>query len=95
MWLNIEYKYRTALDIQNIIEKYNNFSIIEIIILGIMFIWVICLVMYIIPTIKVYIKMKNKIKESENKKLALKQIIIQKEMEEEVQKEMENENLKF
>lgn len=95
MWLNIEYKYRTALEIQSIIEKYNNFSIIEMIILGIIFICLICLVMYIIPTIKVYIKMKNKIKESENKKLALKQIIIQKEMEEEVQKEMENENLKF
>lgn len=95
MWLNIDYKYRSALDIQNTIGKYSNFSIVEIIILGVIFIWVICLVMYIIPTIKVYIKMTNKRKDSENKKLALKQIIIQKEMEEEVQKEMEEENLKF
>ena len=93
MEINIEYTYRTFKEIQGMVEKFNNFSIIQFSILIIIFIVIICIILYIMPAIDVYLKISKKAKESENKKLALKQILIQKEIEEGVQKEIENENL--
>lgn len=95
MWINIEYKYRTLKEILDLIHKFNNFSLIEIIVLLLVIVLISALVLYILPSLSVYFNIAKKAKESENKKIALKQILIQKEIEEDIQKEMESENLKI
>ncbi|MDD5769580.1 MAG: hypothetical protein PHE25_01325 [Candidatus Gracilibacteria bacterium] len=93
--LSIEYKYRTLHEILKLIEKYNNFSNIE---LGILFFIIVFLyigILYIFPIINVYIIALGIEKKNQSKKLALKQILIQREIEEELQKEIEIENKKI
>jgi heme/copper-type cytochrome/quinol oxidase subunit 2 len=94
MLTSIEYKFRTLEELNNLIPKINDFSLIEIIFMILIIITVIILVLFLIPSLNVYFNMVKKAKEIENKKIALKQIIIQKEIEENVQREVENENLK-
>jgi cell division protein FtsL len=94
MLTSIEYKFRTLEELNNLIPKINDFSLIEIIFMMLIIITVIILVLFLIPSLNVYFDMAKKAKEIENKKIALKQIIIQKEIEEDVEREVKNENLK-
>lgn len=93
MLINIEYKFRTLQELNNLILKFSDFSLIEIIIIILTIIIIIVLILFIIPSLNVYFNISKKAKEAENKKIALKQIIIQKEIEEEVEKEIEEEEI--
>ncbi len=91
MWNTIEYQYRTAQDVQELLQKYNFLSIIGIILIIIILMMIIVFVVYIFPEIKRYLDLQKKKKLSNAKKFALQQIIIKKEMEDEVQKELAEE----
>lgn len=93
--LSIEYKYRTLHEILKLIEKYNNFSNIELWILFFIIVFLYIWILYIFPIINVYIIALWIEKKNQSKKLALKQILIQREIEEELQKEIEIENKKI
>ncbi len=93
MGINIDYKYRTYLEVQQIFEKQFIFSWNDVMIFWILFVLLFIWIMYIFPMMKIYMDMNKKLKEQQVKKLALKQILIQKEIENEIQKEIENESI--
>jgi len=94
MLTSIEYKFRTLEELNNLIPKINDFSLIETIFMILIIITITILVLFLIPSLNVYFNMAKKAKEIEDKKIALKQIIIQKEIEENIEREIKNENLK-
>ena len=89
--MDIEYKYRTIAEITQSIHLYTQFSIIEIIILAILAIWFAGAVLYFLPALKEIKRLKVSEYEKKRKKLALKQIVIQKEVEEEIENELKQE----
>lgn len=89
MLTNIEYKFRTLQEINDLILKFNHFSLIETVIMLLSIILVVTLILFIIPIINIYLNIRKINKIEKNKKIALKQILIQKEIEENIQKTIE------
>lgn len=86
----IEYNFKNINEINNSITKLSDFWIIDAFILILLIILISLLILYVIPTINIYFKALKKQKEQDNKKLLLKQIIIQKEIETEIENEINN-----
>lgn len=89
--ININLTFRTIDEIFKNITFLNNFSLLQIL----LFIMLICLIivwaLYINPIIAFLIIEFEKNKKIKNKKMALKQILIQKEIEEEIEWQIKNE----
>jgi len=89
--ININLTFRTIDEIFKNITFLNNFSLLQIL----LFIMLICLVivwaLYINPIIAFLSIEFEKNKNIKNKKMALKQILIQKEIEEEIEWQIKNE----
>jgi len=92
--LKRQYFYHILHLLNSFIPKINDFSLIETIFMILIIITITILVLFLIPSLNVYFNMAKKAKEIEDKKIALKQIIIQKEIEENIEREIKNENLK-
>lgn len=84
-----EYKYLTSSEILSKIINVVNYSIIDIIILLIWIILIYVLIFYLFPLINIYIKEKQKLKEKKRKKEMLRKIVLQKEINESIAKELD------
>lgn len=89
--INIEYKYREFWEIFENVKNIWEFSYMELSILFILILFVIVCVLYIFPIIGIIKDFHNREKEKQKKKLSLKQIIINKEIETEIENEFKRE----
>ena len=85
-----EYKYTTSSEIMNNIKLITDYSIIEYIVLTLLIIVIILVIYYIIPAINTYFTFKRKEIELNKRKEMLRQIILQKNINEEIEKELKN-----
>ena len=84
-----EYKYLTSSEILSKIVNIIDYSIIDIIILVIWIAFIIILTFYLFPLINIYNKEKQKLKEKKIKKEMLRKIVLQKEINESIAKELD------
>ncbi len=84
-----EYKYLTSSEILSKIVNLMDYSIIDIIILVIWLVLIIILTFYVFPFINIYNKEKQKLKEKKRKKEMLRKIVLQKEINESIAKELD------
>lgn len=83
-----EYKYKTFSEIIKNIKIFTNYSTYELIILIISIFIILLLIIYIIPIIKVYFNYKKILKEKSKKKEFLRKISLQKDIEDQIAKEI-------
>ncbi len=83
-----EYKYLTSTEIFNQVIHIINFWITEILLLTFLIIISVALIFFIIPIFDAYIKISKKEKEKLKRKEALRRIVLQKEINEEIEKEI-------
>ena len=88
-----EYKYITIKEIIDNLTKLSDFWSQELIILWSFMVFIFILLYYIIPAVKIIHKYNLDKKKSIKKKLFVKQIIMQKELEDEIEKELEEYNI--
>ncbi|QFR39538.1 hypothetical protein A9Q91_04935 [Candidatus Gracilibacteria bacterium 28_42_T64] len=86
--IGFEYKYVKAIDIINNILLVPKDSVIEYSIITIIFIFFLVSLYYIIPFVNIWREHLQNEKEKKRKKFLLKQIILQKDMEAEIEKEL-------
>lgn len=86
--INIDYKYRSFDEIFESVKNIWNFSIVELSILFLAILLTIALVLYILPILEIIINSYKTQKDKTKKKLSLKQIIITKEIETEIENEL-------
>ncbi len=84
-----EYKYITSTDIINNIKLLTDYSIQEYIILITCIILLILTIYYIIPTINIYFNYKEIELGKLNRKKMIKQIVMQKDINDEIEKELD------
>ncbi len=83
-----EYKYTTSADVINNIKLLTEYSIIEYSILIGSIILLIIFIYYIVPTINISNTFWKKEKEKKNRKKLIKQIVMQKDINDEIEKEL-------
>ena len=83
-----EYKYITFSEIIKNIKIFTDYSTYELIILIISVFIILLLINYIIPIIKVYFNYKKVLKEKSKKKEFLRKISLQKDIEDQIAKEI-------
>lgn len=84
----IEYNYRTIDEIIKALHSYSDFWILDLLILLIISAFIVGTVLYLVPGWKAMRKLRKSQSERDKKKLALKQILIQKEVEQEIENEL-------
>ncbi len=89
--IDIEYKYRTVSEIMEKTTALSNFSLIEIGILILLLVCIITLVIYIAPLLENHAIERKKEIEKKKKKLSLQQILVTKEIEQEIENEIKEE----
>ena len=83
-----EYKYTSSSDIINNFKLLTEYSILEYTILIVLLIILISMIYYIIPIINTYIIFRKKEKEKYKRKEMIKQIVMQKDINDEIEKEL-------
>lgn len=83
-----EYKYLTSTEIFNQVTHIINFGVSEILLLIILIIVSITLIFFAIPIFDIYVKISNKQKEKNKRKETLRKIVLQKEINEDIEKEI-------
>lgn len=83
-----EYKYITFSEITKSIKIFENYSTNELIILIISIFVILLLIIYLIPIIKVFLNYKKVLKEKSKKKEFLRKIALQKDIEDQIAKEI-------
>ena len=83
-----EYTFIPSSEIINNIKLLEDYSIIEYIILFIILVIIFILIYYIVPIISIYLDKKEKEKEKEKKKKIISTIAIQKDINDEIEKEL-------
>lgn len=83
-----EYKYLTSTEIFNQVTHIINFGVSEILLLIILTIVSITLIFFVIPIFDIYVKLSNKQKEKNKRKETLRKIVLQKEINEDIEKEI-------
>lgn len=83
-----EYKFFSSLEIIQNIKLITQYSIIDILILIFLCILSILAIYYLIPFLEIYIKHLNANKAKKIKKELIKKIILQKNIEEDIEKEL-------
>lgn len=84
----IEYNYRSIDEIIKVIHVYRDFWILDFLILLIIAAFIVSTILYLVPGWKAVRKLRKSQNEKDKKKLALKQILIQKEVEQEIENEL-------
>ena len=85
-WFN--YDYITSSDIINNIKLLIHFSIIDIAIISWLIVLVIIMIFYLVPILNIYIQFLDKKIKDNSKKENLRKILLQKEIEESIAKEL-------
>lgn len=83
-----QYEFKTLSEILNTVTDVYSYSIIEIIILFILVLVVFALVFYALPILEISIESIRKDSEKKKKKKLLTKIILQKQVEDEIDKEI-------
>ena len=83
-----EYKYTTSSEIMNNIKLLTEYSIPEYAILITSVVLLILIIYYIVPSINIYYILVNKEKEVQKRKEMLRQIVMQKDINDEIEKEL-------
>ncbi|MFK7780404.1 MAG: hypothetical protein QM490_04655, partial [Candidatus Gracilibacteria bacterium] len=86
--IGFDYEYTTSSDIINNIKLLTEYSIQEYIILGVSIIILISLIYYIIPLLNISYTFMLKGKEKQKKKKLIRQIVMQKDINDEIEKEL-------
>lgn len=86
------YKYITSLEIFNNLQKVIDYWILEIATFLIWLIFIISFVFYIIPMIKIRLKQNTAEKEKRIKRKMLDKIVIQKNLEDIIKREIDEKN---
>lgn len=89
--INIEYSYKTPEDIMESITPLLQFSVIEMILMVICIAFTIALVLFIIPSFYSFSLRHKKALEKKKRKLSLEQILVTKEIEQEIEDEIRQE----
>ena len=89
-----EYTYKTNAEINELITKVLDFSVIEFIVLIIILITPFLFILYFFPILKILKRDYIKKRESQNKKHTLQKILFQREIEWEIEKEIEEDRKK-
>ncbi len=83
-----EYKYITSSDVISNIKLLTEYSLVEYSILTLSIVLLITFIYYIIPIINISNTFWNKEKEKKNRKKFIKQIAMQKDINDEIEKEL-------
>lgn len=86
--VGFEYEYTTSSDIMNSIKLLTEYSIQEYVLLVISIIILISFIYYIIPILNISFNYMRNEKEKEKRKLLIKQIATQKNINDEIEKEL-------
>lgn len=86
-----EYKFSSLSEVLNSTKNITEFSVIDYVILVLLIVFIIALVFYILPFISFLIQKHNKSIKSRNRKNLLLKIKTQKDIEDEIDKEMKAE----
>lgn len=83
-----EYEYVTSSDIMNNIKLLTEYSVKEYSLLAFSIIILIAFIYYVIPIINISLSFRKKEKEKETRKIFIKQIAMQKDINDEIEKEL-------
>lgn len=83
-----EYTYVTPNEIFKNIKLLTEYSIFEYIVLTVSILLIVIIIYYVFPALSIYFKFKEKEKDKFNKKKLIKQIAMQKDINDEIEKEL-------
>lgn len=90
-----EYKYTESFEIFKNIKKFLDYWITEWIFLSVWIIFIFSMTFYVIPKIKIYLKQSLKEKERNEKKKLINKIVLQKNLEDLIRREVDEKRVGF
>lgn len=90
-----EYRYTESFEIFKNIKKFLDYWITEWIFLSIWIIFIFSMTFYVIPKIKIYLKQSLKEKERNEKKKLINKIVLQKNLEDLIRREVDEKRVGF
>ena len=90
-----EYRYTESFEIFKNIKKFLDYWITEWIFLSVWIIFIFSMTFYIIPKIKIYLKQSLKEKERNEKKKLINKIVLQKNLEDLIRREVDEKRVGF
>lgn len=90
-----EYKYTESFEIFKNIKKFLDYWITEWIFLSVWIIFIFSMTFYVIPKIKIYLKQSLKEKEKNEKKKLINKIVLQKNLEDLIRREVDEKRVGF
>ena len=90
-----EYRYTESFEIFKNIKKFLDYWITEWIFLSVWIIFIFSMTFYVIPKIKIYLKKSLKKKERNEKKKLINKIVLQKNLEDLIRREVDEKRVGF
>ena len=90
-----EYRYTESFEIFKNIKKFLDYWIKEWIFLSVWIIFIFSMTFYVIPKIKIYLKQSLKEKERNEKKKLINKIVLQKNLEDLIRREVDEKRVGF
>ena len=90
-----EYRYTESFEIFKNIKKFLDYWITEWIFLSVWIIFIFSMTFYVIPKIKIYLKQSLKEKERNEKKKLINKIVLQKNLEDLIRREIDEKRVGF
>ena len=90
-----EYRYTESFEIFKNIKKFLDYWITEWIFLSVWIIFIFSMTFYVIPKIKIYLKQRLKEKERNEKKKLINKIVLQKNLEDLIRREVDEKRVGF
>lgn len=90
-----EYRYTESFEIFKNIKKFLDYWITEWIFLSVWIIFIFSMTFYVIPKIKIYLKQSLKEKERNEKKKLINKIVLQKNLEDLIRREVDEKRVRF
>lgn len=83
-----EYKYTTSSEIMNSLKLITEYSITEYLLLVFWVFFIIAVILNLLPSLSIFIKYKKEEKKKRDRKNMIKQIAMQKDINDEIEKEL-------
>ena len=90
-----EYRYTESFEIFKNIKKFLDYWVTEWIFLSVWIIFIFSMTFYVIPKIKIYLKQSLKEKERNEKKKLINKIVLQKNLEDLIRREVDEKRVGF
>ena len=90
-----EYRYTESFEIFKNIKKFLDYWITEWIFLSVWIIFIFSMTFYVIPKIKIYLKQSLKEKERNEKKKLINKLVLQKNLEDLIRREVDEKRVGF